>query len=229
MAATIPSYITIYENSLSKSFCDSIIQLFKTHPSKQPGSTLGGVDIDVKDTTDLRIISDDQLMTDIHQQLSIELYDKLAKYISTLNKQHENINYIFFSKSVLEDDGFQIQKYTANKGKYICHVDTNIMWNLGKYRVLAFIWYLNDVTLGGETEFGDNYLVKPETGKLIFFPACWSFPHKGNIPISEDKYIITGWIYSNPKLYEKMIQTLPPPPSNLKPGDGILMQKINPI
>ena len=49
---------------------------------------------------------------------------------------------------------------------------------------------------GGETQFWDNYKVKPQKGKLVLFPASWTYPHSGLMPISHDKYIITGWIYS---------------------------------
>ena len=54
--------------------------------------------------------------------------------------------------------------------------------------------YLNDVDEGGETEFWGTLKVKPEAGKLILFPATWTYPHCANIPISNAKYIITGWL-----------------------------------
>lgn len=60
-------------------------------------------------------------------------------------------------------------------------------------RFLSFIWYLNDVEIGGETEFL-NGKVTPSTGKIVLFPATWTYLHKGCMPISNDKYIITGWI-----------------------------------
>ena len=63
-----------------------------------------------------------------------------------------------------------------------------------RYRMITYLWYLNDVDKGGETEFWGTYKVKPEAGKLILFPATWSYPHCGNIPISNAKYIITGWL-----------------------------------
>ena len=58
-------------------------------------------------------------------------------------------------------------------------------------------WYLNDVEDGGETEFCGDFTIRPEVGKLIFFPASWCYPHRGKMPISGDKYIITGWLHIN--------------------------------
>ena len=62
--------------------------------------------------------------------------------------------------------------------------------------LLTFLFYLNTLEEGGHTEFWGNYKIKPETGKLLLFPASWTFPHCGKTPISDNKYIITGWIYS---------------------------------
>jgi len=57
------------------------------------------------------------------------------------------------------------------------------------------LWYLNDVECGGETEFFGNYTIKPEAGKLVFFPSEWFFPHSGKKPVSNNKYVIAGWLY----------------------------------
>ena len=63
------------------------------------------------------------------------------------------------------------------------------------YRKIVFIFYLNDVDTGGETELLDDYKIKPKAGRLLFFPATWTYPHRGCIPISDNKYIATGWLY----------------------------------
>ena len=91
---------------------------------------------------------------------------------------------------------FIIQKYDKGKGKYIYHNDSMIDYINKKSRIFTFIWYLNDVNEGGETEF-INFKIIPEKGKLLVFPASFIFPHCGNMPISDDKYILTGWIYSS--------------------------------
>ena len=38
-----------------------------------------------------------------------------------------------------------------------------------------------------------NDYVKPVAGKLVFFPATWQHPHRGNPIYDGYKYIITGW------------------------------------
>ena len=88
-----------------------------------------------------------------------------------------------------------IQKYEQNKGKYIYHNDSSIKLDKNKFRVITFLWYLNDVEEGGETEFFGYYKIKPECGNILLFPSGWIYPHCGKMPISSDKYIITGWLY----------------------------------
>jgi hypothetical protein len=89
-----------------------------------------------------------------------------------------------------------LQKYNKCKGRYVYHNDFTNEPEKNRYRVITFIWYLNDVTDGGETEFfGGKINIKPEKGKLVLFPASWAFPHRGKMPISNDKYIITNWFY----------------------------------
>ena len=62
---------------------------------------------------------------------------------------------------------------------------------------MTYLWYLNDVTDGGETAFNGEYKIKPTAGKLILFPASWTFPHCGKMPVSSDKYINKSDIHTN--------------------------------
>jgi len=59
--------------------------------------------------------------------------------------------------------------------------------------------YLNTVSEGGETEF--LYLhrrIKPLQGRLLIFPASFTHTHRGNPPLSGDKYILTSWLEEFP-------------------------------
>ena len=187
------SFVYSTNNSLSDELCDEIIKIHTNDMTKKDGSTLGGVDKEVKDTTDLVINADCNKYKDILDLLKKKLNDIIPIYINTFTGIENYIN-LFNREYFIEY--FIIQKYERNKGKYIFHNDSRIDYVNKKNRLFTYIWYLNDLHEGGETEFV-NFKIIPEKGKLILFPACWTFPHRGNMPISDDKYIVTGWIYSS--------------------------------
>lgn len=62
-------------------------------------------------------------------------------------------------------------------------------------RYLVFLWYLNDVSAGGHTEFVDlGISIQPEQGKLLVFPPYWMFQHAGKPPIDVDKMIMSAYL-----------------------------------
>ena len=87
-----------------------------------------------------------------------------------------------------------MRSYEKSDGYFRWHNDFSLDKQYG-LRMLTLIWYLNDVEEGGETEFVDGTLVKPKTGQLLIFPTSWYMAHRGRMPISNKKYIITSWLY----------------------------------
>jgi 2OG-Fe(II) oxygenase superfamily len=70
------------------------------------------------------------------------------------------------------------------------------------HRVLLFMYYLNDVAIGGETEFYyQKRFITPKTGRLVIAPAGFTHTHKGHIPQANDKYILTSWVLFQPAEY----------------------------
>jgi predicted 2-oxoglutarate/Fe(II)-dependent dioxygenase YbiX len=61
-------------------------------------------------------------------------------------------------------------------------------------RQFIALWYLNEVEEGGSTDFAYFDSVKPETGKLVFFPAGWTHQHRGAPVIKGEKFVITAWL-----------------------------------
>jgi len=184
------------KKSLSKELCDEIINLFENEENKHIGVMVGGVNLNKKNTTDFLIPNNSESCWDkITTMLQKELQTHLNDYITT-TKTIFNYNVLKEMKYLFEDS-FNIQKYKANEGFYDYHNDSYIDIVNNRYRIITFLWYLNDVDNGGETELLDNILIKPKCGNLLLFPASWTFPHRGKMPISNDKYIITGWLYSN--------------------------------
>lgn len=197
-------YIFQIKNSIPDRLCRDIIIMYELENIRYPGLTFSGLNKQIKNTTDMIIPKKNSLWEKIEQLLYNELSDALKKYLIYIdkdiidNENNNNNKYFHFHSGELHIDSFMIQKYDMQKGKYVYHDDFNAEPH--RYRVITFLWYLNDVTVGGETEFwGGKYNIIPETGKLILFPSAWSYPHRGKMPISNDKYIITGWFYISQK------------------------------
>ena len=87
----------------------------------------------------------------------------------------------------------KIQKTKVGEGYHTWHCENAEM--KARNRILAFMVYLNDVTEGGETEFlYQKCRFKAEKNTLLVWPAQFTHVHRGNPPLSNDKYIITGWV-----------------------------------
>ena len=181
-----------YPGSLTPELCNKIIKLFEEDERKHIGTMSRGTDLSIKVTTDLEVFKTDQKWKEIDNILTSELNTKVVEYI----KELQLLNYLKYVHQI-EDSGYKIQKYEKNKGFYKYHDDASINYKKNAYRIITFLWYLNTVDEGGETEFLNKYKIKPEAGKLLLFPATWTYPHTGVMPISSDKYIATGWMYIN--------------------------------
>jgi len=93
-------------------------------------------------------------------------------------------------KSAWEE--LRIKRYRSGVGNFLDHVDVGDY--ISARRFLVFFVYLNNVEEGGETEFPTLDLqVSPERGTILVFPSTWTFLHRGNVPISNDKYILGSY------------------------------------
>ena len=188
-------YIWEVPNSLTDEFCDNLVKKFEEDPtdSRYVGVTGNGLDPEMKVTFDL-VISNNHAWID-EDHFFCEKVGKLTNdYIKYIQETVPDVD-ITNGITQLNDSGYHIQKYEPNKGFYTWHNDFHFDADRGQ-RFLTFIWYLNTVDEGGETEFTNGVKVKPEKGKVVMFPATWTYTHRGCIPYSNEKYILTGWIYN---------------------------------
>jgi hypothetical protein len=197
-------YIYINKKSLSSEVCRDLIELFENEERKYDGVTHGGMQKNIKDTKDFVIPDNEPKWYKYYHLFHGEILRNVHKYVNILNEnpsfknENQNTTNIFkhFQNSKISHGGFMLQRYILNKGRYVYHHDFSVNDTNKKHRIITYLWYLNDVEEGGETDFPDiNIKVKPETGKLVLFPATWDFPHCGKMPISSNKYIVTGWLY----------------------------------
>ena len=92
----------------------------------------------------------------------------------------------------------KIQKTLPTEGYHVWHVENQLGFDT-EPRVLVYSVYLNDVEEGGETEFLHfSKRVKPKKGRIVIWPAGFPYLHRGNSPLSGEKYLLTSWIKLSP-------------------------------
>ena len=88
----------------------------------------------------------------------------------------------------------KIQKTLPTEGYHVWHIEHGPGFE-NEPRAFVFSIYLNDVEEGGETEFLHfSKRVKPKTGRIVIWPSGFPYLHRGNSPLSGEKYILTSWM-----------------------------------
>ncbi len=221
-------FIRIIDNALTPSLCRKIINTFDASPLLQPGHTGGGIDKSKKNSSDVSIQKDpafQPILQDVFAATSQHLVNYFKDYFFALigpialkvkhpvtgqvvslsadnfaevglPKVPELVQYLFRLGEI------NAQKYDINQGGYpYWHSEIYPQHNTtdALHRNLLFMFYLNDVEEGGETEFYyQNAIIKPKAGRMVIAPAGFTHTHRGNIPTSNDKYILTSWVMFNP-------------------------------
>ncbi len=135
--------------------------------------------------------------------ISIMFKDKLGKMQTLSYKDIEDMDdatLTTYIQAVYRLGSVNMQKYLQGQGGYF-HWHSEIYPHPvdpqqdSLHRTLLWMFYLNDVKQGGETEFYyQSFKSKPKQGTLVIAPAGFTHSHRGNTPISGDKYIFTSWI-----------------------------------
>ncbi len=87
----------------------------------------------------------------------------------------------------------KIQKTLPGQGYHMWHFESDSIDRSA--RVCSWAIFLNTVDTGGETEFlYQSVRVPAKQGTLMIWPAGFPHTHRGNPPLSGEKYIMTGWI-----------------------------------
>jgi hypothetical protein len=184
-------YIYEAHNMLPKTFCQELIEKFDRDSRKEEGITNYGTVSKMKKRTDLNI----ECITGWGVE-SKRLYDTFRTAFRNyqnnlkLNVFGEDKAYIvdqLFNNPNIAVSGFLMGRYGVG-GHFKWHID----YTHGEERICNFIIYLNDHEAC--TEFLNGKKIKPEAGKIVFFPTTWVHAHRGQIIEKGNKYVITVFL-----------------------------------
>ena len=189
----LKNFVGIFDNAVTPEYCKKAIDFYKD--SKEAGFAL---DRQTREAEILKIQKDD---TSIFLNTSSIMELKACKELCT---GFNDAVWECYRKYV---DNYQILKVAAPHTNYHLKMQKTEIgqgyhaWHFEddgraySQRLLVYSLYLNDVEEGGETEFLYYPMrVKPKEGTMLIWPAGFTHTHRGNPPISNSKYIITGWI-----------------------------------
>ena len=177
-------FIHIYENALESDICDFLVSLFDQTSDKHERFENEGK----PNFTQFNLTENKEITSEVNQ-----IHNHVIKNVFTYrDKYYEFVDTRVFPKDHAFEQ-FRIKKYNpGGEDRFDTHVD--VLDYPSARRFLSFMWYLNDVETGGETVFKD-LTIQPKKGTLLIFPPLWLFPHKGNAPISESKYIMSTYLH----------------------------------
>ena len=225
---SMTDFIETYSNILTADFCQKFIHSFEQSAHKHQGKTGGGVDETKKVSQDIYLNRYPEFSSQLNvitQACTKAITDYVCQYyFSLISGLSLTVRHPVTQKPVvLTKDNFDeigkpnaenlirylfrlapinAQKYPKGKGNYNywhSEIYPQLGHNDALHRVLLFIIYLNDIEQGGETDFYyQKRSIKPKAGSIVIAPCGFTHTHRGNVPQSGDKYVLTSWMLFNP-------------------------------
>lgn len=185
--------IAVYDNVINQNACNDIINYFESVRNlnlvfNQESYASGPSHVNRKDQS-VFMLTPDILTLDKTQPI-------FNSFLEGFWKAYEDYSKEFSVLQTAGKHGFyqiRIQKTEPGGGFHNWHFENYDA--ITCTRVVTWMFYLNDVEAGGETEF--LYLhqrISPKAGRLVVWPASYTHTHRGNPPLSGAKYIITSWL-----------------------------------
>lgn len=189
METKFHDYIGIFSNAASDELCDRVVAAYDNAVATGISNNVAGAaqfnsEVKRMDFSLFFEVDFPSLTQEINQVLNACLAQYMQEYIGLKNLS-------FYSHTC------KVQKTPPKGGYHVWHCEQDNV-NTAR-RCLVWTLYLNDVPDGeGETEFLHQCLrVKPKKGMVCLFPAAWTHVHRGNLVMTKDKYIATGWYLLN--------------------------------
>jgi len=187
----IKNFIGVYDNYITKEECNKAIKLYEDQ--NKFNNTINRIGFEKASI----LQKQDQQFFAAHNNINVwweELKPMMFNFDIALKHYIENTGANDAYGTPFHFTSLKIQKTLPTEGYHVWHIEHGKGFD-NEARAFVFSIYLNDVEEGGETEFLHfSKRVKPKTGRIVIWPAAFPYLHRGNSPLSGEKYILTSWL-----------------------------------
>ena len=188
----INNFIGVYDNYITPEECDKAIKLFEDQNKfNKTFNRLSSEKTNILNKQDQQFFANQENINVWWQELKSMMVNyeiAFRHYVSNTGAQTAYDNNSFHFTNV------KIQKTLPTEGYHVWHIEHGLGYE-NEARAFVYSIYLNDVEEGGETEFLHfSKRVKAKKGRIVIWPAAFPYVHRGNPPLSGEKYILTSWM-----------------------------------
>jgi hypothetical protein len=188
---SINNFIGVYDNYITEEECNKAIQIYEDQNKfNNTVNRIGGEKASI-------LQKQDQQFFAAHNNVDVwweSLKPMMFNFDIALKHYIENTGASDAYGVPFHFTSLKIQKTLPTEGYHVWHIEHGKGFD-NEARAFVFSIYLNDVEDGGETEFLHfSKRVKPKTGRIVIWPAGFPYVHRGNPPLSGEKYILTSWM-----------------------------------
>jgi hypothetical protein len=200
----------IYEDigAVPDSLCDRLIEIFEANKELHVDGNINPEtsESNKKIKNNIEMFVTDEVDAQEIKNLHNHCLTSLEKYVNYLREHSIDRG----NSKVDSLINYSFQRFRISYPQIQKNVVGNFFdWHIDKTekndRLLHFITYLNDVDddSGGETEFSNGRIIKPQKGKILIFPCTFFHVHRGKELLKGEKYITSVLIYTDEECVHK--------------------------
>lgn len=183
--ADLSHYVRVYDNDLPPELCQRMLASFAALARFQVSNGRGvRAGLEQSAWTELNVsrLADEAFAADFRRRLD-----------GTLERYNRDVGLAIPVPRAPKHSDLTMKRYRPGREEsFQLHFDS--IYSVSN-RYLVMLWYLNDVSEGGETRFPQlDIAVKPAAGRLLMFPPYWMYQHEGVPPRSGDKFILSTYL-----------------------------------
>lgn len=188
----INNFIGVYDNYITQEECNKVIKFYENQ--NKFNNTINRLEFENSPITQKQ----DQTYFALPGNIDVwwtELKSIIFNFDMAWKHYEKNVGALeSYGQDTFHYDQLKIQKTLPTEGYHVWHLEHQGSFHESS-RAFVYSIYLNDVEEGGETEFLHfSKRVKPKTGRIVIWPAGFPYVHRGNSPLSGEKYILTSWM-----------------------------------